>query len=271
MIRFEKVSFGYGKGEETIHELDFEIKKGEFVALAGENGAGKSTASKLINGLLKPLSGEVTVMGMNTKETKTSQIARHVGYLFQNPDRQLCRNTVREEVLFGLDLVTGLSKEEKEGRVRQILLKLGLEGGLDPFKLSRGERQKAALASLLAVEPKILILDEPTTGLDDRECTQIMEEIRKLNREKQVTVIMVCHDMEVVSDYAGRVLVMAGGRLLADGTPHEIFRNEAIMKRASLVPPQITGLAMRLGGRYYEADKVEDLVDAMSYKMRKAE
>lgn len=271
MIRFEQVSFGYNKEEATIHELDFEIKKGEFVALIGENGAGKSTTSKLVNGLLKPVRGDVTVMGMNTKHTRTSRIARHVGFLFQNPDRQLCRNTVREELLFGLELASDLGKQEKEERVERVISKLGLNPDLDPFRLSRGERQRVALASLLVVEPEILILDEPTTGLDYRECTQIMEEVLRLNREKQVTVIMVCHDMEVVLDYAARVLVMAGGRLLADGETHRIFRNDVVMRRASLIPPQITGLAMRLGGRYYPADTVEEMVDAMNYEMRKAE
>lgn len=271
MIRFDNVSFGYSRDNIMIHQLNFEIQKGEFVALAGENGAGKSTTSKLINGLLKPVSGDVTVMGWNTGTTKTSRIAKHVGFLFQNPDRQLCRNTVREELLFGLDLVTDLKKEEKDRKVEEVLLKLGLDGERDPFRLSRGERQRVALASLLVVEPEILILDEPTTGLDYKECKQIMDAVRELNRQKQVTVVMVCHDMEVVLDYADRVLVMAGGTLLADGETREIFRNEVVMRRASLIPPQITGLAVRLGGRFYYADTVEEMVDALEFEIRKAE
>lgn len=271
MIRFDNVSFGYSRDNIMIHQLNFEIQKGEFVALAGENGAGKSTTSKLINGLLRPVSGDVTVMGWNTGTTKTSRIAKHVGFLFQNPDRQLCRNTVREELLFGLDLVTDLKKEEKDRKVEEVLLNLGLDGERDPFRLSRGERQRVALASLLVVEPEILILDEPTTGLDYKECKQIMDAVRELNRQKQVTVVMVCHDMEVVLDYADRVLVMAGGTLLADGETREIFRNEVVMRRASLIPPQITGLAVRLGGRFYYSDTVEDMVDALEFEIRKAE
>ena len=271
MIRFDNVSFGYSNKDIMIHQLDFEIKKGEFVALVGENGAGKSTTSKLINGLLKPATGDVTVMGFNTRTTKTSRIAKHVGFLFQNPDRQLCRNTVREELLFGLDLVTDLKKDEKNKRVEEMLKKLELDGDSDPFRLSRGERQRVALASLLVVEPEILILDEPTTGLDYKECKQIMDAVQELNREKQVTVIMVCHDMEVVSDYAKRVLVMAGGRLLADGQTREIFRNEVVMRRASLIPPQITGLAVRLGGKFYYADTVEEMIGALEFEIRKAE
>lgn len=271
MIQFDNVSFGYSRDEITIHQLNFEIKKGEFTALVGENGAGKSTTSKLVNGLLKPVSGDVTVMGWNTKTTKTSRIAKHVGFLFQNPDRQLCRNTVREELLFGLDLVTDLKKEEKHKKVENMLLKLGLDGDSDPFRLSRGERQRVALASLLVVEPEILILDEPTTGLDYKECKQIMDAVQELNREKQVTVIMVCHDMEVVLDYAQRVIVMAGGSILADGETKEIFRNEVVMRKASLVPPQITGLALRLGGKFYYADTVEEMIQAFEFELRKAE
>ena len=214
MIRFDNVSFGYSKNDITIHQLNFEIEKGEFVALAGENGAGKSTTSKLINGLLKPVSGDVTVMGLNTRTTKTSRIAKHVGFLFQNPDRQLCRNTVREELLFGLDLVTELNKEEKNKRVETILAKLELDGDSDPFRLSRGERQRVALASLLVVEPEILILDEPTRGIDIGAKAEIHKLISDIARQG-VAVILISSEMPELIGCADRVAVLREGVMTA--------------------------------------------------------
>lgn len=263
MIRFSDVSFGYGKEEVTLEHLSFEIGKGEFVAIIGENGAGKSTMSKLMNGLLKPGSGQVLVDGLDTRTTKTSRLARRIGFLFQNPDRQICQNRVRDELRFGLDLVSDEGEEEKEKRIQRVLEHFSLDGDSDPFLLSRGERQRVALASLLVAEPEILILDEPTTGLDYRECMEIMNEIRRLNQEKAVTCIMVCHDMEVVSDYATRVLVMAGGRLVADGTTSDIFRDDQVMRQASVAAPQIIGLAKLLGGEFYGADTVEEMVEVL--------
>lgn len=271
MIRFCDVSFGYGRGEVNIDHLSFEIKKGEFVAVIGENGAGKSTASKLMNGLLKPASGQVFVKGMNTAAVKTSLLAKHIGFLFQNPDRQICQNTVSQELKFGLDLVSEEEESVKQTRIGNMLERFSLDGESDPFLLSRGERQRVALASLLVAEPEILILDEPTTGLDYRECTEIMNEVRRLNEEKQVTVIMVCHDMEVVSDYAERALVMAGGKLLADAVTAEIFRDDPVLERACVVPPQIVGLAKRLGGEFYAANRTEEMIEVIKAVKKRGE
>jgi energy-coupling factor transport system ATP-binding protein len=198
---------------------------------------------------------------MDTAETKISRLARHIGFLFQNPDRQLCQNTVRGELRFGLDLV----RDDPAGnaaRVEQVLAEFGFDGCKDPFTLSRGERQRVALASLIAVEPEIMVLDEPTTGLDYRECMHIMNLMQELNR-RGVTVVMVSHDMEVVLDFAQRVLVMAGGRLLADGKTTGIFRNVRVMEEASLLPPQITELALRLGAGFETADSVPAMIAAI--------
>ncbi len=263
MITFSHVSFGYGKEGAEIRNLNFHIDRGEFVAIIGENGAGKSTTSKLMNGLLKPDSGSVTVNGMNTKEVRVSQLAKHIGFLFQNPDRQLCQNTVREELRFGLRLVSNESEQMQAGKAEQMMARLSLDGDSDPFLLSRGERQRVALASVLVTEPEILILDEPTTGLDYRECIGIMDEVQRLNRDRQVTVVMVCHDMEIVLDYASRILVMAGGTLVADGPTREIFRNLPVMKRASIVPPQMIALASRLGGPFADVNHVDEMVSIL--------
>ena len=260
MIRAEQVSYSYNGNGQTVSDLSFHIREGEFVSILGENGAGKTTTVKLIDGLLKPTSGVMTVNGLDTAKSRVSERAKHVGFLFQNPDRQICQNTVREEISFGLRAVWGKKETERiEERTQELLRVFSFTGDEEPFSLSRGQRQQVALASVLAVKPSVLILDEPTTGLDYRECARIMDFIRGLNEAEGTTVVMVCHDMEVVLDYARRALVMAGGRLLADGPIHQIFRDRALMERASLLPPQIIQLSSRLGDAFSEADDAETL------------
>ena len=264
MIRMENVSFSYANRAATVEDVSFHIQKGDFAAILGANGAGKTTTVKLIDGLLKPTSGKITVNGMDTATTRVSERARHVGFLFQNPDRQICQHTVREELAFGLKTTRqDMTRADQDRRVDEVLESFGFTGEEEPFSLSRGERQRVALAAVLAVRPEILILDEPTTGLDYRECTHIMETIREMNEQQGTTVIMVCHDMEVVQSYADRALVMSAGRLLADGPVREIFRDRALMKKASLLPPQITELAMRLGEGFERTDTVEEMTAAL--------
>ncbi len=262
MIELEHVSFAYPAQGPTVRDLSFRIESGEFVAILGANGAGKTTTVRLIDGLVRPTSGRVLIDGVDTAHSSVSERARRVGFLFQNPDRQICKNTVREEILFGLRTVRcEESAEAHEARLSQVLREFSFTGEEEPFSLSRGQRQRVALASILAAEPSVLILDEPTTGLDYRECCHIMDQIQAMNRRQQVTVIMVCHDMEIVSDYASRALVMAGGELLADGPVREIFRDRDLMERASILPPQITGLALRLGEGFEQADTPESMAD----------
>ena len=237
MLEFHNVSFRYPGGPVIIPGLSFKIEKGEFVALAGSNGAGKSTISRLSNGLLLPTAGEVTVGGFNTKATRASQIARKAGFLFQNPDRQICQNTTREEIAFGMR-VQGLPEEEVAARTEEALKTFGLDGDRSPFTRSRGERQRIALASVLVGKPELVILDEPTTGLDYKECTAIMEHIAKLNREEGLTILMVCHDMELIQSYAERVLVLNGGTLLGDGPTRSIMKDRDLLAAARLRPAQ---------------------------------
>ena len=262
MIRMEHVSFSYPSQGSVITDVSFEAGEGEFIAILGANGAGKTTTARLIDGLIRPTSGRVWINGMDTAATSVSQRAREVGFLFQNPDRQICKNTVREEILFGLRTVRGDEGEE-------VLRDFGFTGEEEPFSLSRGQRQRVALASVLAPEPRILILDEPSTGMDYRECCQIMDRIRQMNEEKKVTVVMVCHDMEVVLDYARRALVMCHGELLADGPVRDIFRNRELMEKASILPPQMIGLSMRLGEGFEEADSPESMAEAVLAKLEK--
>ena len=264
MIEMEQVSFAYGDQGPSVQDVSFRLEKGEFAAILGANGAGKTTTVRLMDGLLKPTSGRVLIGGVDTAESSVSERAAKVGFLFQNPDRQICKNTVREEILFGLRTVRGQDGEEAlRERTNGILKEFSFTGEEEPFSLSRGQRQRVALASILAVEPEVLILDEPTTGLDYLECCQIMDRIRRMNEEKQVTVVMVCHDMEVVLDYARRALVMAGGKLLADGPVPEIFRDTELMEKASILPPQMIGLSLKLGAGFENADSPEKMAETV--------
>ncbi len=245
MLRFENVSFRYPHSDSSVEQLNLHIHKGEFVALIGSNGAGKSTISRLSNGLLKPDTGTVYLDGTPTTAIRTSQIARKAGFLFQNPDRQICQNTVREELAFGLKLM-GLPEAEIQDRIADALGRFSLDGDWFPFSRSRGERQRIALASVLVCRPQLVILDEPTTGLDYKECTAIMEYLTRLNREEGLTILMVSHDMELVSQYAKRVLVLTGGRLIGDGAAGQIMKDRALLGKAHVLPAQIPALALRL-------------------------
>ncbi|MBR1640680.1 MAG: ABC transporter ATP-binding protein [Treponema sp.] len=256
-IEFQNVSFSY-KNDANIRNISVQIKKGDFIAITGSNGAGKSTFSKLCNGLLKPTMGDVLVEGENTKKTKTSRLAKKIAFLFQNPDRQICCKSVREEIAFSLKNI-GLSEEEIKQRVTETLENFGFNPDAEPFSLSRGQRQRLCLACLIAVRSEILILDEPTTGLDYKECIELMEKIRELNKAG-TTVIMVCHDMEVVLDYASRVLVMTGGNLIADGATRRILGDGALLAQARLLQPQICETATELGNDYRGIFTVDEMI-----------
>lgn len=244
VVRLQDVTYTYPGGGASVRHLNLEVYPGEFVGLVGQNGAGKTTATKLVNGLLKPSSGTVEVAGLDTRTARTSQIARHAATLFQNPDHQICRDTVLDEVAFGLEL-GGVDAKTARERARAVAEDFGLPLGEAPFSLSRGQRQMVALASVVVLEPELVILDEPTSGLDYRECMTVMETVRRM-ADRGSAVIMVCHDMEVVSDFAERLVVMADGEIAAAGPTHDLFSDESLMKRASMRPPQVVELANEL-------------------------
>ena len=244
MIEFDDVRASYDASLPILKGVSFTIRDGEFVAFVGTNGAGKSTTMRLINGLLKPDAGRVLIDGVPTTDLRTSELARRVGFLFQNPDRQICCNTVREELLFGFKAL-GQAGPEADARVDAIIEEFGFDADDDPFLLNRGARQLLALASIVVLAPPVVVLDEPTTGLDFRECEKVMAIIRRIH-EQGATVIMVCHDMEVVADYATRCIVMSGGTVVDDAPTFDVLRNRDTLERASLVPPQIVDLSLEL-------------------------
>lgn len=248
MIEFKNVSAAYNNEAAVLHDLSFTIGEGEFVAFVGTNGAGKSTTMRLFNGLLKPTQGEVLIDGVPTTQLRTSELARRVGYLFQNPDSQICCGTVREELSFNFAAQGDLT-DEAQARVDAIISEFGFDPDADPFLLNRGTRQLLALASIVVTAPPVIVLDEPTTGLDYRECAKVMAVIKKLHGAG-TTVVMVCHDMEVVADYAQRVIVMDSGRVVNDGPTFEVLRNRTTLDAASLIPPQIVDISLALSLMY---------------------
>ena len=274
MIEFDGVHASYEATLPILKGVSFTIRDGEFVAFVGTNGAGKSTTMRLVNGLLKPDAGQVLVDGVPTTELRTSELARRVGFLFQNPDRQICCNTVREELLFGFKAL-GQAGPEADARVDAIIEEFGFDADDDPFLLNRGARQLLALASIVVLAPPVVVLDEPTTGLDFRECEKVMAIIRRIH-EQGATVIMVCHDMEVVADYATRCIVMSDGTVVDDAPTFDVLRNRDTLERASLVPPQIVDLSLELArdmSRLAEtavgrANTVDEMLAAVSAEVR---
>lgn len=273
MIECDSVRFGYEKTKdaELIHGISLSIEDGEFVALTGENGAGKSTFSKLLAGILKPSDGKICVNGIDTKKAKNSMLAKTTGFLFQNPDRQLCTYTVRDEIAFGQKALKTGTEEEISKRTEKIIERFGFNPDEAPFSLSRGQRQRLALASIIAVEPKVMILDEPTTGLDYKECMEIMSAVKELNKNG-TTVIMVCHDMELVLDFARRMIVLANGKIEADGKTLEIMRRKEILQKTCLLSPQIIQIALELEEKFPGRFNFENVrtADELAAKIQEA-
>lgn len=260
MIELRDVKYGYGGAGAAVDGVSLAIGRGEFVALIGSNGAGKSTLIRLMRGLMKPESGAVLIGGADTRAVRASSLAGKMGFLFQNPDRQICKSSVRAEMQFTL-ACAGVESSRHATLIGEMVELFGIAPDLDPTSLSRGERQRVALMSTLVAKPEILLLDEPTTGLDFRECASILNAIAQFNRAG-ATVVMVCHDMEVVLDYARRAIVMDHGKIVRDGTPREIFY-QASRDAARILPPQIIALSLELGCAYGDVATPEEMADAI--------
>jgi len=230
----------------ALEDVSLSIQGGEFLAIIGQNGSGKTTLIKHFNSLLKPTQGRVIVEGRDTASLPTSELARSVGYVFQNPDHQIFAETVRDEITFGPRNL-GHSPERIQNSLQLVLEEMDLSGMEDdmPFQLSRGQRQRLAVASVLAMEPAILIIDEPTTGQDWKESTRLMELVRRLN-EKGHTCIITTHNMNLVSLFARRVIVMRAGKLFLDGPTQDVFSQVDALLTAWIKPPEVYSMARRL-------------------------
>ena len=262
VLSVEGASFAYPGGGGAVRDLDLTVRAGELVGVVGQNGAGKTTLTKLVNGLLKPQQGRVVSAGLDTRATPVSAIAAHVATLFQSPDRQICKETVLDEVAFSLEL-HGTPAAEARERAAAVIERFDLDPADAPFSLSRGQRQMVALASVVVLDPQLVILDEPTSGLDYRECMTVMETVRDM-ASRGSAVLMVCHDMEVVSDFAERLAVMADGRILKRGKTGAVFADEPLMEAASITPPQVitlsSVLATRVSPRFAGIGEVSHIV-----------
>jgi len=229
VVSVRDLEFSYDPGAPILRKLSFDIRRGEFVAIIGANASGKSTLVNNLVGLLRPDGGQIIVNGHDTRETKVADLVSDVGYVFQNPDHQLFANTVEDELRFSLR-VRVLSAEEVERRIADTLGIVGLEGLRDrhPFSLSRGQRQNLAVATALIHDPKLILLDEPTTGQDRRNLSGLLGMLSRLNQEGNTT-IMITHDMDIVAAYATRVIVMADGQIIFDGHPRDVFYDQFIV------------------------------------------
>ncbi|MCD6242925.1 ABC transporter ATP-binding protein [Candidatus Bathyarchaeota archaeon] len=246
MIEVKNVYFTYPNGVEALKGVSLKIDRGDFVAIMGQNGAGKTTLVKHFNGLLKPTKGDVFVDGINTRDESVATLARKVGYVFQNPDHQLFCETVEQEIAFALKNF-GFKEELIEKRVKWALNLLGLTQYREssPFMLSGGERKRVALASVLAWDPEVVVLDEPTIGQDYMQKERLRQFIMQL-RSQGKTVVIVTHDVEFVADCNPRIVLMANGKILADGPAEEILTNSNLLAKASVISPQITQIFLKL-------------------------
>ena len=243
VAKIEHLDHVYPGGVKALTDINLELYKQEITAIVGQNGSGKTTLSKHFNGLLRPTRGSITVNGKDVAKKRVSDMAKDVGYVFQNPNYQLFCATVREEVKFGLRNLK-LSEAEVKKRSKEVLERFSLTelAKEQPVSLSGGTKKIVALASVYAMEPCLLFLDEPTTGQDQPGKTRLGELMQEMKQQGK-TVVVITHDMNFVADYVERVIVMAKGRILKDGTPAEIFSDEEVMAQAHIQPPQIYAVA----------------------------
>ena len=251
VIVVRDVSYRYeGDAPPALDHVSLNIEPGEFVALVGQNGAGKTTLAKTFNGILMPTSGQVLVQGHETRAAGLDVLALIVGYVYKNPDHQIFANTVRDEVAFGPRNL-GLKPDAVNQAVQRALELVGMQADADtyPFLLGRGQRQKLAVAAVVAMGSPVLVVDEPTTGLDLQGAQGIMHLLRQWN-EGGRTIIIITHDMNIVAEYARRTVVMARGRVLADGPTRQVLTQQAVLAQALLKAPQITRVAQSLDPRF---------------------
>jgi len=262
LLEAQGVRFRYeDQVRRALDGVDFAVREGEMVALIGSNGSGKSTLARMLGGILEGGEGRIHWRGRPLSALGARARAAAVGYVFQNPDDQIFAATVEEEIAFGPRQL-GCHGAETEARVRTVVDAVGLVGleARDPFLLTKGERQKVAVASILALRPAVLILDEPTTGLDFRELTGLMNVLDRLHKAGQ-TVVIITHVPWVVGTYAERAVLLEQGKVLFDGSVGDLFADEALCRSADFVPPEAARLANRLGSAAVDVEGFLALVE----------
>ena len=248
MLEVKNIKYSYNADYQALKGVSLKIEKGEMVALLGKNGAGKSTLFLHLNGIYEPDEGQVFIDGEELKYDKKSllKFRQKVGIVFQNPDDQIFAPTVEEDVAFG-PLNLGLPMEEVQDRVENALARVGMSGfeKTAPHHLSGGQKKRVAIAGILAMKPEVMVLDEPTAGLDPQGVVDLSILLNELNDEG-ITIVISTHEVDLVPNYAKRVFVMVDGLLIAEGTPKEIFAKPEILEQANLKVPIVTDLFQQL-------------------------
>jgi energy-coupling factor transport system ATP-binding protein len=270
LIEAENVHYSYPSKVEALKGVSLTVKDGEFVAIMGQNGAGKSTFVKHFNGLLKPTMGTVKIDGVATTQSSVAALARNVGFVFQNPDHQLFSESVEDEIGFALKNF-GFEPRVVEERVTWALelLSIAQYRKTSPFLLSGGERKRVALASVLAWDPKTLILDEPTIGQDHEQKEKLRQFIMQLQSQKK-TIVAVTHDVEFVAECNPRVVLMKDGKIVADGVGREILTDPAMLELSSIVLPQVAQVFTKLSSLGLPKDVI-DLYEAKALLLKTKE
>ena len=274
-ISIRNVSYIYNEGlpfeKRALDDVSLDIGEGEFIALVGHTGSGKSTLVQHLNGLMEPTEGEILYDGVDyRKKGNIATLRQKVGLVFQYPEYQLFEETIAKDIAYGPKNL-GLSDEEVEERVRRAMAKVGLDydekGEQSPFALSGGQKRRVAIAGILAMEPEVLVLDEPTAGLDPRGSREILEEIRGIFESTGTTIVLVSHSMEEVARLASRVIVMDRGRVHMDGTPREIFAREKELRAIGLGVPQVRRTMTDLVAKGFDIEEdcitVDEAFDAL--------
>lgn len=272
-IALEHVNYVYSPGtayeKQALKDVSFEIEQGQFVGIIGHTGSGKSTLIQHLNGLIKATSGRILYDGQNIYDDgyDMRKLRGQVGLVFQYPEYQLFEADVLSDVCFG-PKNQGLSQEECEARAKEALKMVGFPEKYyrqSPFELSGGQKRRAAIAGILAMRPKVLILDEPTAGLDPKGRDEILDQVERLHKETGMTVILVSHSMEDVARYVERIIVMNRGEKMLDGTPREVFRHYKELEKVGLAAPQVTYVMHDLKERGFDlspdATTIEEAAD----------